>query len=111
MTNPAERRHEHDQTPRKTDGGRPVTEEKRRAIDPTQQVYGAYDNAEEAIRTSDPTRTGGASLFEIQGDGDVESSDTVQKQPHNDGIGPFSTPVILIVAALVIFVALIVTFG
>jgi hypothetical protein len=109
MTNPAERRHEHDQSPRKTDDGRPVTEEERRAIDPTQQVHGAHDNADEAIRTSDPTRTGGASLFEIQGD--VESSDAVPKQPHNDGIGPFSTPVILIVVALVIFVALIVTFG
>ena len=50
-------------------------------------------------------------LFEIESDGDVQSSDAVQRQPHTDGIGPFSTPVILIVVALVIFVALIVTFG
>ena len=109
MTDPAERRHEHDQSPRKSDGGRPVTEEERRTTDPTKQVYGAYDNAVAAIDTSDPTQTGGASLFEI--DGGVETSDAVQKQPNSDGIGPFSTPVILIVVTLVIFVALIVTLG
>jgi hypothetical protein len=59
-----------------------------------------------AVRRHDHS---GASLFEIQGD--VETSDAVQKQPNHDGIGPFSTPVILIVVALVIFVALIVTSG
>ena len=108
MTDPA--RHQHpgesdDDTQRKMS----VSEDERRMTDPTKEVYGAFDEPDEAIHNSDPARTDGPSLFEVQGGEPMP--DTVPGQPYRDGIGPFSSPIILIVALLVIFVVLLVVFG
>lgn len=109
MTDPAGRRRVHDGAEDDTDRDMHVSEAERRQNDPTKQVYGAYDDPEEAIRTADPERTDGESLFEIMGDD--ETSASVPDQPHHDGVGPFSAPIVVIVITLVIFVVLLVAFG
>jgi hypothetical protein len=71
-------------------------------------VFGAYDDAGEAIRDARSHRGDDKTIFELEGD--VVSSDAVPTQPEHDGIGPFSTPIIVVVVALVIFILLLVTF-
>lgn len=83
-----------------------VSEEARRHNDPTKQVYGAYDDADEAIREARPPRGDDETIFELEGD--VVSSDAVPTQPSHDGIGPFATPVIIVVVALALFIILLV---
>lgn len=109
MTDPARHRHGHHDSNTDQSGEDHVSEADRRTNDTTKQVYGAYDDPEGTIRNSDPGRTDGASMFEL--DGGVETSSAVQDQPTSDGVGPFSTPLILVVVALVIFVALLVILG
>lgn len=106
MTDPARRRHSGDSD---TDRTMSVSEEERRMADPGKEVYAAYDDPDEAIRESDPSRSDGPSLFEV-GTGEP-MPDSVPGQPYRDGIGPFSSPVIVIVALLVILIVLLVVFG
>ena len=85
-----------------------VSEEARRHNDPTKQVYGAYDDPEEAILDTRPPRGDDETIFELEGD--VVSSDAVPTQPSHDGIGPFTTPVIIVVVALAVLIILLVVF-
>ena len=104
MTDPAHNRRPDDGDSEERDFA--ISEAERRENDPTKQIYGAYDDPAAAVENAEPARGDGVTVFEL--DGGDPMSDAIETQPSPPGVGPFPIHLVVLVLALVIFVALLV---